>query len=115
MSMKVTMAEFVGLEPCPFCGGEAEVIRNDIGVFVGCFHEDCPIGPATSTYVDGYSTEAEAIRAWNTRAYTEADNDAEALGNVAEGLFCDLMEADPVIAKVWLRSWPELFEGVVGR
>ena len=68
MSMKMTMAEFVGLEPCPFCGGEAETIRNDIGVFIGCFNADCPIGPATSTYVDGYDTEAEAIAAWNSRA-----------------------------------------------
>lgn len=56
------------LLPCPFCGGQAECIRNDIGVFVGCFNEDCPIGPATSTYVDGYATEAEAIAAWNSRA-----------------------------------------------
>lgn len=54
------------LLPCPFCGGEAETIRNGIGVFIGCFNEDCPIGPATSTYVDSY-TEAEAIAAWNTR------------------------------------------------
>lgn len=56
------------LLPCPFCGGEAEIIQNDIGLFIGCFYEDCPIGPATSTYVDGYATEAEAIAAWNTRA-----------------------------------------------
>lgn len=56
------------LLPCPFCGGEAETIRNGIGVFIGCFNENCPIGPATSTYVDGYATEAEAIVAWNTRA-----------------------------------------------
>lgn len=58
------------LLPCPFCGSEAEVICNDIGVFIGCFHEDCPIGPATSTYADGYSTEAEAIKAWNTRYHS---------------------------------------------
>jgi Lar family restriction alleviation protein len=58
------------LKPCPFCGEEAAIIRNDIGLFVGCFNTDCPIGPATSTYVDGYDTEAEAIEAWNTRAQT---------------------------------------------
>jgi len=56
------------LKSCPFCGGEAEIIQNDIGLFIGCFHEDCPIGPATSTYVDGYATEAEAVAAWNARA-----------------------------------------------
>ena len=55
------------LKPCPFCGGEAELVSNDIGVFVGCFHENCPIGPQTSTYLDGYATEAAAIAAWNAR------------------------------------------------
>ena len=59
------------LKSCPFCGGEAEIIQNDIGLFIGCFHEDCPIGPATSTYVDGYATEAEAVAAWNARAMRE--------------------------------------------
>ena len=62
------------LKPCPFCGGEAELIWNAIGGFAGCFDEDCPVGPSTSTFAvgDEWESEAEAephiIDAWNTRA-----------------------------------------------
>jgi len=56
------------LKPCPFCGGEAEIVRNDVGVFVGCFHEICPVAPSTGTFLYEYASEAEAIEAWNTRA-----------------------------------------------
>lgn len=38
-----------------------------------------------------------------------AYNDAEVLGDVTQGLFRDLMAADPDTAKLWARSWPELF------
>lgn len=38
-----------------------------------------------------------------------AYNDIEVLGDVTQGLFCDLMAADPDTAKLWARSWPELF------
>lgn len=68
VSTKDLQANSNALRVCPFCGGEAELVSNDIGVFVGCFHDNCPIGPQTSTYLDGYATEAEAIAAWNTRA-----------------------------------------------
>jgi len=37
-----------------------------------------------------------------------AYNDAEVLGDVTQGLFRDLMAADPDTAKMWARSWPEL-------
>ena len=71
------------LKPCPFCGGEAELVCNDIGVFVGCFHENCPIGPQTSTYLDGYATEAEAVAAWNARATgrNDTENGSDAAGD----------------------------------
>ena len=39
----------------------------------------------------------------------EGDNDAEMLRDVADGLFCDLMDADPLTAMVWAKAWPELF------
>jgi len=62
------------LKPCPFCGGEAELVWNVIGGFVGCFNEECPVGPSTGTFAvgDEWKSEAEAephiIDAWNTRA-----------------------------------------------
>ena len=39
-----------------------------------------------------------------------AYNGAEVLGDVTQGLFHDLMAADPDTAKIWARSLPELFE-----
>lgn len=63
MTMKMTMAEFVGLEPCPFCGGEADVIDYDDECWVA---HQCANG--TSVETNSYTTEAEAIAAWNSRA-----------------------------------------------
>lgn len=56
------------LKPCPFCGGEANVIdhHNDDGsVSVGCNNDTC-LGFSGLGWL--YKTEAEAIAAWNTRA-----------------------------------------------
>lgn len=60
MSMKMTMAEFVGLEPCPFCKGEAFYNPGYNGGNVEC--RECG---AEGAYKP---TEAEAIAAWNSRA-----------------------------------------------
>lgn len=59
MSMKMTMAEFVGLELCPFCKGEAFYNPGYNGGNVEC--RECG---AEGAYKP---TEAEAIAAWNTR------------------------------------------------
>ena len=60
MSMKMTMAEFVGLELCPFCKGEAFYNPGYNGGNVEC--RECGAeGPYKRT-------EAEAIAAWNSRA-----------------------------------------------
>lgn len=49
------------LEPCPFCGGEAE-IRGSILLFVQCTK-------CRTRYGDSYhANKAVAIAAWNTRA-----------------------------------------------
>lgn len=64
MSMKMTMAEFVGLEPCPFCGGEAEPF-NPFGKVEGTWCVLCSECAAATGFEQ---TEAEAIAAWNTRA-----------------------------------------------
>lgn len=53
------------LKPCPFCGGEAEILTAESmhgGNLYGVMC-DCCAGRA-----DVYDTEAEAIEAWNTRA-----------------------------------------------
>ena len=56
----------IKLKPCPFCGGEAEVIMGDLwrNYKVGCRNIKCPIFPRTHSYL----TKEEAIKTWNTRA-----------------------------------------------
>lgn len=53
------------LKPCPFCGGEAEILTAESmrgGYLFGIMCNDC------CSRGDVYETEAEAIAAWNTRA-----------------------------------------------
>ena len=57
------------LLPCPFCGGEADVIDYDDECWVA---HQCANG--TSVETNSYETEAEAIAAWNSRAAMEFDN-----------------------------------------
>ena len=67
------MSEPTELLPCPFCGGEANVIdhHNDDGsVSVGCNNDTC-LGFSGLGWL--YKTEAEAIEAWNTRTPVEYD------------------------------------------
>lgn len=103
------------LKPCPFCGGEAHIAENvgyrgDIAYTVNC---NAVYGCIASDSGLWYSSREAAVEAWNTRAWTVADNDAEVLGDVTLGLFRDLMAADPETAKLWARSWPELLGEVV--
>ena len=51
------------LLPCPFCGGEADVIDYDDECRVA---HQCANG--TSVETNSYATESEAIAAWNSRA-----------------------------------------------
>ena len=57
------------LKPCPFCGGEAELIDthdnwNNTTIFrVNCPNTDCHI----SCYTGWCYTKKETIEQWNTR------------------------------------------------
>lgn len=58
------------LKPCPFCGGEADVMLSQSrwGQSYTIHHES--IGKCPAGYVGSmqFATEAEAIAAWNARA-----------------------------------------------
>lgn len=54
----------IKLKPCPFCGGEAELIGEYSNIFVFCSECRC------STEI--LNTERKAIQAWNTRKPVEA-------------------------------------------
>ena len=53
-----------GLKPCPFCGGEAEMVRNSAGsYFVRCTNKQC--AAKTRLY---HENDNGARLAWNRRA-----------------------------------------------
>lgn len=52
------------LRPCPFCGDEAVIFSVEEGVYcVSCTSDSCIANVATQTF----SSEEEAIAAWNRR------------------------------------------------
>ena len=66
------------LLPCPFCGGEAEVLKLDLAAIeegwqlygVWCtddLHAEEHGGYQHGHYIDNYGSETEAIEAWNAR------------------------------------------------
>jgi Lar family restriction alleviation protein len=55
--------ELMALLPCPFCGGEAEVIWYDGFPCIRCKTYDCGCG----TGMHSSGGEAKAIAAWNRR------------------------------------------------
>lgn len=71
MSMKVTMAEFVGLESCPFCGKVPRVKYPDQDGGCTLLHI-CKF-----VFNPTFATQEEAIVAWNTRAERTCYSDNE--------------------------------------
>lgn len=77
MSDCSTHAFDVPLRECPFCGGEAELVESDYGMFhtgyaVYCRSCCTKVGVTgrlgeTYEWTPIYDTEAEAIAAWNIR------------------------------------------------
>ena len=86
------------LKPCPFCGGEAEIMRTDNGGHIVCLYHNC--NAVSPTF---YKSESKAIDAWNTRAertcraelydnLQETDGNGDAWANCSEcgALLCVL-------------------------
>lgn len=60
------------LKPCPFCGGEARIIKSPYGAFrklyvVGCFDDDTCLGNLNHMAMIFVSKET-AAKTWNRRA-----------------------------------------------
>ncbi|EKO3908227.1 Lar family restriction alleviation protein [Vibrio fluvialis] len=63
------------LKPCPFCGGEAELIQSEpstarfnegtVNFAVACYGYKCGVMPYPKLW---QITKEEAVKAWNTRA-----------------------------------------------
>ena len=56
------------LKPCPFCGGEAYICKENIPYqptlyAVDCGNDDCQVAPSTDFFTD----KAKAIETWNRR------------------------------------------------
>lgn len=51
------------LKPCPFCGGKAEIIKDEMHVWVHCTNCDSD--------TDLYQIQKEAVAAWNRRPILE--------------------------------------------
>lgn len=85
------------LKPCPFCGGEAEILTAESmrgGYLFGIMCNDC------CSRGDVYETEAEAIAAWNTRYHSEFEETVikawKEIQNYTERT-CEAVERDGVM------------------
>lgn len=62
MTPEETVAEEKPL-PCPFCGGEPEVVHDGEATYISCENQKCPIHPCGGIE----ASEVGAIRLWNAR------------------------------------------------
>ena len=63
------MSEEIKLKPCPFCGGKAELLKDELGRtsdwwYAACSNLDCGIYAQTADR----PTPQEAAKLWNRRA-----------------------------------------------
>ncbi len=74
------------LKPCPFCGGEAQIMRMDLdsieegwkvwGIWcVPDLHAEEHGGCQHGHFIDNYATKEQAIEAWNARAERTCERD----------------------------------------
>lgn len=79
------MSDETKLLPCPLCGGDAELIESDYGMYLTGYAVYCSkcclklgvagrLGEACE-WTPVFGIEAEAIEAWNTRVNTSNDKD----------------------------------------
>lgn len=75
------------LKPCPFCGGEAQVVRKpyEPKVCVGCGDDAC-LGFSGLGWL--YETEEQAAAAWNRRAERTCRPEVCDDGAGAWGVYC---------------------------
>ena len=73
----------IELKPCPFCGGEANLVEDPHNWVwsIGCSNDKC-LGFSGLGWT--YTSEREAAEAWNTRAERTCYNDSLKRG---EGVF----------------------------
>lgn len=64
LSVESETEEEIHLLPCPFCGGEAELLMDFDGVEEGIYTVECQMCWATTAI---YLDEEDAINAWNRR------------------------------------------------
>ena len=60
------------LKPCPFCGGEVEILTEEVDAISEAYNFHCD-NCDMSTYYDYSNDKEEAIRHWNRRTTTKED------------------------------------------
>lgn len=68
------MSENKKLLPCPFCGGEAEIITREYGncktKYVQCKDCECRTKEMFECCCDRERAEERAVKIWNSRTYS---------------------------------------------
>lgn len=102
------------LKPCPFCGGEAQLAVGSPGGFF-VTHSCGWDGFASEMFGYRYSSEAEAIAAWNRRAPSPDMReglplDRETLGRMVREAWVRWALTQPAPKPSWLVPYDELSE-----